>query len=540
MLAACKGSGSEAEAQPAAPSVGVEASPEIEADPPEPAQQEPEAAPEVEAAVAPEAPVELAPAPELTWWCACDSEHGGEEGSSELMTCWARKAACLEREREARTGTETIVANSLTMRCKRIHGEPRRAAGWPERWDADGDPLVRTHRHGCLLPEDYGSLMPLPPPEEPPPPPTPEPHPEQLESLAREYGEGTSRIRRSDEVSQARRWHKVDYVEQMLAATKGDEAALAVLMGLRLDGAGAEVHGPNLESLLLGFGDEAFARVLAAQSRSTISLVLEHIDWSIQLTEIDDPRHYRQTHPKTFALDPSPPGKPPVDVVRAWWCACTERDGTSGTSCRARAEACVELEQQAIVGGLEGIEKACRMVVAAHPGDELDGREVWQGSSKRGWDSAGACRLRGGTQRPEALGSSEPQPELLEALARLHAAGTDEDPLPTQVRTWFGQDYRALVAKAVSSEKAAGKLVGLRIEGPVLDIHASTVDSIMRGYGDEAFAAILARLPRAAREHALWALDYLENRGLDSPSHYRFVYPRTFAAGKHRAYRLGD
>lgn len=505
------------EVEPAPPVVAKPAPPVV-AEPDPPVVAEPD-------------PAEL---PDLTWWCACYSESAAA-GPQPIMGCWSHKAECLELERLGRTGSATVVADSLVTRCQRTYGDPPGNAGFASDWQQPGGPLTRQNRKGCLIPADTPIEVERRPKAATPP--SPDPQPEKLEALVAKYR--TRRMGAGDdfELRQARRWHKVDYRERIIEAAEGDEAALAVIMGLELDGAGADIHSGNLETLLLGLGDEAFAKVLATQPKKTIILVLETLDWAIQTIEPSDPSHYRKTHRKTYALEPRRPRVDRSKEARPWWCTCTKRDGAAVTSCRERVEACAAVEQAAIAVARTDLEKACRTIVEVHPGDSLGGREAWSAAADGGWERAGECVLAGAADTPSRVRTGAPEPRLLTALAELYAAGSDTDPLPKQAKSWYRVDYRALVAKAAEGdEAAAGKLVGLRIEGGAIAIHASTVDSLMRGYGDERFAALLAGLPRSKRETALWTLDVLDGR-VDLPSHYRHEYPRTFAAGDHVHHR---
>ncbi|MCA9707115.1 MAG: hypothetical protein KDK70_14785 [Myxococcales bacterium] len=94
-----------------------------------------------------------------------------------------------------------------------------------------------------------------------------------------------------------------NYRRYLLEAARGDGAALGRLMSLRLDGAGFDAHATNLESLLLGLGDAVFAEALAGQTPEAKTATFAALDFAQQLGP-DDPKHYRHSHPKTFALQP--------------------------------------------------------------------------------------------------------------------------------------------------------------------------------------------------------------------------------------------
>lgn len=509
--------------------------PEAPASPEAPAAPKTVAPTPVEPAPPPAEPAPPVEPPVLTWWCACYSERT-DSGPQELMACRADKADCLDLERLARAGSPTVVADSLAMRCAKAHGDPPSNVGHARDWQQPAGPRTRDNRTGCLLPPDSPVSV-LSPPEDPGPPPSPEPQPTKLESLAAEY-RGRKPSAGDSEIRQAKRWHEVDYAAQILRATEGDEAALAVLMGLELDGAGAEIHAPNLETLLLGWGDEAFARVLAAQPKETIDLVIDHLDWSIQLTDPSDPHHYRQTHPKTFALGPAAITDEDIDAANPQlWCACAKPEGAADTTitCHQRVVSCAAVEQAALATRPPSLVKSCRWVMAKHPAEALGGaREAWRRLEGGGWEAHGECTVSGAPDVPTHVPSGQPQPRVLEALAALHAAGSDADPLPAQVRAWFRVDYRKLVAKAAAGDDTAvRRLAGLDVVGSVREIHGSVVESLMLGYGDERFAEILAKMPRKARERALRALDELEGGWFGTSAHYRHAYPRTFAAGRH-------
>src|SRR5690349_13029407 len=92
------------------------------------------------------------------------------------------------------------------------------------------------------------------------PAPTRKVHSAELDELARRYRQPD--MARSEAGVQAKNWHKIDYAPLVVASSHGDARALQQMMKLGLDGAGAEEHSENLETLLEGLGDQTFAAAL--------------------------------------------------------------------------------------------------------------------------------------------------------------------------------------------------------------------------------------------------------------------------------------
>ena len=130
------------------------------------------------------------------------------------------------------------------------------------------------------------------------------PQPKQLAALRREYKRKAKRGESLAEIEQARKWHKVDYRATIIAATRGDAKAMTRFLKLKLDGEGAEVHSQNIQQLMAGLGDAAFAASLGKQEAATINSSLGELDWVDQVTEPDDPTHYKNAYPQTYALGP--------------------------------------------------------------------------------------------------------------------------------------------------------------------------------------------------------------------------------------------
>ncbi len=133
-------------------------------------------------------------------------------------------------------------------------------------------------------------------------PASPDADPARLEALHAAYEHADPKGEDAYEIQQTRAWHKQDYKRLMLAATRGDSKALGKLLALVLDGAGAEIHAANLEQLMLGYGDERFAAALGGQARNVVAEVHGMLDWSQQMIETSAAEHYRQSHPRTFAV----------------------------------------------------------------------------------------------------------------------------------------------------------------------------------------------------------------------------------------------
>ncbi|MCB9707059.1 MAG: hypothetical protein H6711_34780 [Myxococcales bacterium] len=95
----------------------------------------------------------------------------------------------------------------------------------------------------------------------------------------------------------------------------------------------------------------------------------------------------------------------PNAAAKTWWCLCYARTAGDAaeplTACRSSESECRALQKRVKRGGrgivAGSLSRGCIDISAAHPGDALGGREVWEASRRPGaWLSAGACRIDDG------------------------------------------------------------------------------------------------------------------------------------------------
>lgn len=93
------------------------------------------------------------------------------------------------------------------------------------------------------------------------------------------------------------RHDKIDYRPILKRAINLERPALISLFGIQFSGEGGETHSEILKDLMMLWGDEKFAEVLATQPKKVQEIVVGSVDYAWA-----DPNW--ASYPKTLALSP--------------------------------------------------------------------------------------------------------------------------------------------------------------------------------------------------------------------------------------------